>query len=51
VEQCAATHGRDWQRVGLEGLAGWSRVAPRPLTADQLQALLADVAQRAPRVG
>src|SRR6266536_2742216 len=30
-----------WQQVGLEGLAGWSRVAPRPLTASQLQALLA----------
>ena len=34
-------HGRDWQRMGLEGLADWSEVGPRPLTADQLQALLA----------
>jgi hypothetical protein len=32
-----ALHGRAWQRVGLAGLAGWSRVAPRPLTASQLQ--------------
>jgi hypothetical protein len=41
LEQCMALHGRAWQRVGLEGLAGWSRVAPRPLTALQFQALLA----------
>ncbi len=41
LEQCVAMHGRDWQRMGLEGLADWSEVAPRPLTADQLQALLA----------
>ncbi len=39
--QCVALHGRDWPHVGLEGLAGWSRAAPRPLTASQLQALLA----------
>lgn len=41
LRECAALHGLDWQRAGLEGLAGWSRVAPRPLTANKLQALLA----------
>lgn len=41
VEQCVALHGRDWQQAGLEGLAGWSGVAPRPLTASQLSTLLA----------
>ena len=41
LEQCVALHGRDWQRAALEGLAGWSRVAPRPLTANKIQALLA----------
>jgi hypothetical protein len=40
LEQCVALHGRYWQHVGLEGLAGWSGIAPRPLTASQLQALL-----------
>jgi hypothetical protein len=28
LEQCVALHGRAWQRMGLAGLAGWSRVAP-----------------------
>jgi hypothetical protein len=41
LEQCLALHGRDWQQAGLEELAGWSRVVPRPLTADLLKALLA----------
>ncbi len=41
LRECVALHGLDWQRAGLEGLAGWSRVAPRPLTVSQLQALLA----------
>jgi len=41
LQECVALHGRAWQRAGLEGLAGWSRVVPRPLTALQFQALLA----------
>ena len=40
LEQCVALHGPDWQQMAVEGLAGWSRVVPRPLTAKQLQALL-----------
>jgi hypothetical protein len=31
----------DWQQTGVEALAGWSEVAPRPLTADQFDAILA----------
>src|SRR6266511_4688666 len=41
LEQCVALHGPDWQRAGLQALAGWSAVAPRPLTAGQLERLLA----------
>ena len=41
LERCVALHGRDWQQTGLEGLAGWSDGAPRPLTASQLGTLLA----------
>jgi hypothetical protein len=41
LEQCVALHGPDWQRAGLRALAGWSAVAPRPLTAGQLERLLA----------
>lgn len=41
VEQCVALHGRDWQQTSLEGLAGWSIITPRPLTASQLGTLLA----------
>jgi hypothetical protein len=41
VEQCVALHGRDWQQAGLEGMAGWSDGAPRPLTTSQLGTLLA----------
>jgi hypothetical protein len=41
LEECVALHGRDWRPVALAGLAGWSGVAPRPLTANQLKTLLA----------
>jgi hypothetical protein len=41
LQQCAAGHGADWPRTGLEALARWSRVAPRPLAVDQLEPLLA----------
>lgn len=41
LEQCAAHHGPDWQRTGLEALARWSQVAPRPLAVDRLASLLA----------
>jgi hypothetical protein len=41
LEQCVALHGRDWQQTAVEALARWSSVAPRPLTAGQLEAILA----------
>jgi hypothetical protein len=41
LQQCVAVHGRDWQQTAVEALARWSGVAPRPLTANQLGALLA----------
>jgi hypothetical protein len=41
LEQCAAHHGPDWQRTGLDALARWSQVAPRPLAVEQLAPLLA----------
>jgi hypothetical protein len=41
LEQCAAHHGPDWQRSGLDALARWSQVAPRPLAVEQLAPLLA----------
>jgi len=41
LEQCVAVHGRDWQQTALEALARWSAIAPQPLTASQLGALLA----------
>ena len=41
LEQCAAHHGPDWRRTGLDALARWSQVAPQPLTVDQLEPLLA----------
>ena len=41
LEQCAAHHGADWRRTGLDALARWSQVAPQPLAIDQLRPLLA----------
>ena len=41
LEQCVALHGRDWQQTAVEALASWSVVAPRPLTASQLNTILA----------
>jgi hypothetical protein len=41
LAQCAADHGLAWMRTGLEALARWSRVAPRPQAAEQLHRLLA----------
>jgi hypothetical protein len=41
LEQCVALHGRGWQQTAVEALARWSVVAPRPLTASQLNMILA----------
>jgi hypothetical protein len=41
LEGCVALHGRDWQQTAVEALASWSAVAPRPVTASQLNAILA----------
>jgi hypothetical protein len=41
LEQCAAHHGPDWRRTGLDALARWSQVAPQPLAVDELGPMLA----------